>query len=462
MFIELDKKEKSKAAAIDASGKSITYGEIIDFADEWYAKINKRCLVLIVADNTIGALAGYLACMINRIVPLIVGNGIKKSALDNLIETYHPNYIWASEDVEVTGKKEIYAEWGYCLLKTELEQYVLYDELSLLLTTSGSTGSPKLVRHSYNNLEAQARNISAFFELTKTDRPLISLPMHYTMGLSSINSHLYVGATLLLTDDSMLSPSFWKFISEQKVSSITGVPYSFEIMYRLRIYNKELPDLKLLTQGGGRLSKEIQLKFAEYIKANGGKYIATYGQTEGSARMAYLPDEYAISKCGSIGKAIPNGKLYLIDDEGKVIETPDTKGEMVYEGPNVTLGYAERGEDLMKEDENFGRLYTGDIAYKDADGMFYIVGRKKRFLKLFGHRVSLDECEQIIKTKYAIECACAGDDKKLRIYIVDKNYEQSVKDYILDQTELYANEIEVITLKDIPKSEAGKVLYSQL
>lgn len=462
MFINLDKREKSKVAAIDSSGESVLYGDIIEFGNIWHEKIPQRCLVLIVANNSVGALMGYLACMINRIVPLVVGSGIKKSALDNLIETYCPSYIWTSKDEDMIKEHMIYEKWGYCLIGTGLKQYAMYEELSLLLTTSGSTGSPKLVRHSYNNLEAQARNISTFFELTEGDRPLISLPMHYTMGLSSINSHLYVGATLLLTDDSLLSSSFWNFVEEQRASSITGVPYSFEMMYRLRIYNKKLPDLKLLTQGGGRLSKEIQIKFAEYIKANGGKYIATYGQTEGSARMAYLPAEYAISKCGSIGRAIPNGKLYLIDDTGKVIDDVNVNGEMIYEGPNVTLGYAEQGEDLIKEDENFGKLCTGDIAYKDADGMFYIVGRKKRFLKLFGHRVSLDECEQLIKAKYTIECACAGDDKKLRIYITDKNYEKPVKDYILSQTELYADGLEVIVLKEIPKSEAGKILYAQL
>ena len=198
------------------------------------------------------------------------------------------------------------------------------------------------------------------------------------------------------------------------------------------------------------------------IKENGGKYIATYGQTEGSARMAYLPDEYAISKYGSIGKAIPNGKLYLVDDRGGLIDKTYTQGEMVYEGPNVTLGYAECRGDLLKGDENYGKLYTGDIAYVDEDGMFYIVGRKKRFLKLFGYRVSLDECEQLIKSKYAIECACAGNDEKLCIYITDNYYEKLVKDYILDQTELYADTVEVKVLSSIPKSDAGKVLYSQL
>ncbi len=462
MFIELEKREKEKIAAIDTAGREVTYGGIIEFAEKWKEKIGERCMILIIASNSIGSLTGYLSCMINKDVPLMVGSGIKKDALAHLVDTYHPKYLWMPEGMEYEGAEKIWSEQGYCLVGTRLEQYPMFEELSLLLTTSGSTGSPKLVRHSYGNLEAQARNISAFFELTEADRPLVSLPMQYTMGISSINSHLYVGATLLLTDESMLSPIFWKFVSEQKASSITGVPYSFEMMYRLRIYNKKFPDLNLLTQGGGKLSRDIQVKFAEYIQQNGGRYIATYGQTEGSARMAYLPAEYAISKCGSIGKAIPNGKLYLVDDDGNMIENADTKGEMVYEGPNVTLGYAECGEDLIKGDENHGKLYTGDIAYKDEDGMFYIAGRKKRFLKLFGHRVSLDECEQLIKSEYAIECACTGDDKKLRIYLTDEKYQKLVKDYVLDHTELYADAIEVNILENIPKSEAGKILYSQL
>lgn len=463
MFLNLENIRKDKIAAIDSYKHQITYGELCDFACEWKMKIPERCMIIILADNSVGAFVGYIGSIIDKIVPLIISSSIKQDALEQLKETYDPAYIWMPKKNHCNSLEGIiYEKYDYVLVKQNKEIYPLYEELSLLLTTSGSTGSPKLVRHSYRNLEVQAGNLSEFFELEETDRPLVSLPLQYTMAISSINSHLFVGATLILSDLSLLSAELWEFIKKERVSSITGVPYSFEIMNRLRIYRRELPDLKLLTQGGGKLAKDIQIRFAEYIHKNGGKYIATYGQTEGSARMAYLPDEYSVSKCGSIGKAIPNGTIYIIDDNGEKISEANSVGEMVFEGENVTLGYAESREELALGDQNKGILYTGDLVYKDEDGYIYIVGRKKRFLKLFGHRVSLDECESLIKNEFHIDCACTGTDQQMLIYITDDQYLEPVKEYILSKTELYANSIKSILISKIPKNEAGKTLYSQL
>lgn len=462
MFLNLDQKALEKIAIIDSNFQKCTYGDLCTFAQNWIDIIHERCLIMILGDNTVGAVAGYLACVITKKVPLIVSSSIKSDALTHLKDTYSPQYIWAPKSICTNPEHIIYEQYDYVLTKECGTIYPLYKELSLLLTTSGSTGSPKLVRHSYRNLEIQAENVSEFFELKSEDHALVSLPIQYTMAISAINSHLYVGATLLMTDLSLLSPKFWSFVREQKASSITGVPYSFEIMNRLKIYKQSFPDLKLLTQGGGKLPADIQVRFAEYIHQNGGKYIATYGQTEGTARMAYLPDEFSISKCGSIGKAIPNGQITVVDTEGKEILEPNQVGEMVFKGENVTLGYAECGEDLIKGDENSGILYTGDLVYKDEDGFIFIVGRKKRFLKLFGHRVSLDECEQLIKNKFHIECACTGTDKVLKIYITDPQYVEPIKEYILQTTELYANILKCIVIDMIPKNEAGKTLYSQL
>lgn len=284
--------------------------------------------------------------------------------------------------------------------------------MSHLLPTSGSTGSPKLVRHCYANIEAAALNISTFFELKVTDRPLMVLPLYYTMGLSIVFSHFQVGATILITDLSMTDRAFWNFIKTERATSFTGVPYSFEILNLMRFFRMDLPDLELLTQGGGRMSKELNLKFAEYCREHGKRWVATYGQSEGTARMAYLPPEYAVSKCGSIGFAVPNGELSLMDSEGNTITLPNVEGEMCYRGRNVTLGYALEREDLLLGDERHGFLRTGDLAYRDKDGCYYIVGRMGRFLKLYGMRIGLDECERIIKGRYPIECACVGTDDK--------------------------------------------------
>ena len=330
------------------------------------------------------------------------------------------------------------------------------------MPTSGSTGSPKLVRHKYANIEAAALNISTFFELTNNDRPLLVLPLYYTMGLSIVFSHLYAGATVLATNQSMTDRAFWQFLKEQRATSFTGVPYSFEILNLMRFFRMDLPDLQLLTQGGGKMPKALNQKFVDYCKSTGKRWIATYGQSEGTARMAWLPAEWAESKMGSIGRAVPNGEMFLIDSEGNTITEPNVQGEMCYRGKNVTMGYARQREDLLLGDERNGFLKTGDLAYQDEDGCFYIVGRMGRFLKLFGMRIGLDECEQIIKAKFPIECACVGNDEKMTVYITDERLTASVKEELVEKTKLVATAFEIKVIPAIPKNEAGKVLYSKL
>lgn len=178
--------------------------------------------------------------------------------------------------------------------------------------------------------------------------------------------------------------------------------------------------------------------------------------------MAWLPPAYALEKCGSIGKAIPNGKLYIVDENGESVDRPDTVGEMVYEGPNVTLGYAEKGEDLALGDERHGVLYTGDMVKMDGDGFFYIVGRKKRFLKLLGYRVGLDECENIIKAAFGMDCACVGDDQCMQIYATSEQNLEAVRRYIADKTGINSSAFRVHYIEALPRNEAGKVLYSAL
>lgn len=462
MFLQIDKKAPEAIAIIDSENVEITYGEIICFAKKFRKEISNRFLVFILSRNCVGAAVGYLGAMINRIVPLMLSATMDQELLATLVEIYHPEYIWKPIEMVEETQTVLMREYGYALIATGLKGYPMYEDLSLLLTTSGSTGSPKLVRHSYNNLEAQARNISAFFELDSTERPMLDLPINYTYGLSVLNSHLYSGATVLLTSMNVLNPGYWKFLKEEKATSFTNVPYSYELLKKLKVFQMALPDLKVFSQGGGKLSDELYREFAEFARDTGRKFIPTYGQTEGSARMAWVPPEMALEKCGSIGKAIPQGKLYIVDDNGNEVEEPGVVGEMVYEGPNVTLGYAQCGEDLSLGDERKGILYTGDMVKKDEDGYFYIVGRKKRFLKLWGYRVGLDECELIIKSAFDVECACVGDDKGMQIYVTDENQLDAIKKYLSDKTNINSSAFHMNYIDKLPRNEAGKILYSKL
>lgn len=463
MILRLNEHPQEAVAAIDSSGNNLKYGELLSFSDSLKELLPKRTLLFLLTENNVGGIAWSIGCMNAAEVPLILNAHTEEGLLQNLFDIYQPPYLCVPTAMAGKWKYEVVAEYyGYTLLRTGMSECLMHEDLSHLLPTSGSTGSPKLVRHKYGNIEAAALNISTFFELTDKERPLLVLPLYYTMGLSVVFCHLYVGATVLITNLNMTDKAFWDFMKGQQATSFTGVPYSFEIMNLMRFFRMDLPDLTLLTQGGGKMPRPLNLKFAEYCRDTGRRWIATYGQSEGTARMAYLPPEYAISKCGSIGRAVPNGELSLIDGDGVVIETPNTEGEMCYRGKNVTMGYARKREDLLLGDERHGFMRTGDLAYRDADGCYYIVGRIGRFLKLYGMRIGLDECEQIIKAKYPIECACVGTDEKMTVYITKPEFAVLVKERLVDKTKLVASAFEIKVVNSIPKNEAGKILYSKL
>lgn len=455
-----------KTAIIDEFGNKLSYEKLDKKGRELAQAIDKRCLVFSLCQNTMGAVLGYTAFVNNRIVPVLLNAHLERELLDNLLAVYTPSYLWVPEEQksDYNGTEIVYESMGYTLLKTSFKkEYPLYDELCLLLTTSGSTGSPKFVRQSYANVKANADSIVQYLELNETERPITTLPMNYTYGLSIINSHFMVGATLLVTDKGIMQKEFWNFFKEQEATSFGGVPYTYEMLERLRFQRMQLPSLRYMTQAGGKLIPELHKKFAEYAETNDKKFIVMYGQCEATARMGYLPADMAVKKCGSMGIAIPGGKFHLIDINGQEIKEAHVTGELVYEGTNVTLGYAECGDDLIKGDERKGRLETGDMAQFDEDGYYYIVGRKKRFLKIYGNRVNLDEIDRMIKGKFdGIDCASAGVDDHMYLFITDESLASDVRNFVIQKTRLNSAAFQTIVIDEIPKNDSGKTLYKEL
>lgn len=457
MFLGLDKKDRNKVAVIDDSGRSVTYGEICDFTGEFAQHQSYRTLIFILSENKIGSLLGYTASLSNRIVPLILSAATEEGLYKNLLEVYKPEYLWMPNAIaERKGFEPVFTAWDYSLVKTGYPRVPVFDDLSLLLPTSGSTGSPKLVRHSFRNIEANADNVRRLFELDGSEKAMAILPMHYTMGLSVATSHLFAGSTLLLSGRSLLDKGFWSMLKE--ATSFTGVPYSYEILTKMRFTRMDLPNLKVITQGGGKLSEEMFKMLVQYAHDHGKKFIATYGQTECTARMAYLPAEWAMTKICSIGFAEPGGKLSIIDKDGIETCEGEAEGEMVYRGENVTLGYATCGEDLLKGDENHGIMHTGDLARRDADGCYFIIGRLKRFLKIYGLRIGLDEVEQMVKAGFNADCYCKGDDEKLVVLVTDAQLKEVLPLFIEEKTHLFHQRVEVQVVKEILRNETGKVI----
>ncbi|MDD3212748.1 MAG: AMP-binding protein [Eubacteriales bacterium] len=451
-------------AVEDEYGVRLTYAELRHEGRMLCQQADGRCLVFCLCRNVIGSFVGYVSFLNGGVVPAMLPADMDPALFETLYQTYQPKYVWAPQEFELEDSCLRYERFGYHLLQTPFgDSTRLLPELALLLTTSGSTGSPKLVRQSYRNIRANTDSIVDYLHLLPDERPITTLPMNYTYGLSIINSHVDVGATILLTDKGVAQKDFWSFFKGKQATSFGGVPYTYEMLDRMRFTRMDLPSLRTMTQAGGKLLPDLHRKYAEWCRDTGREFIVMYGQCEATARMAYLPWQHSLEKVGAMGVAIPGGAFELVDTEGNVIDAPHVTGELRYHGDNVTLGYAQTAADLVKGDERHGVLETGDMAQRDEEGYYTIVGRKKRFLKMFGNRVNLDEVERMLKTAFPnVECACAGKDDHLIIFSVDPEALPKMRAFVAEKTGLNPSGFFTVAVDAIPKNEAGKTLYKEL
>lgn len=450
--------DSNDIALVDQHNRILTYEQLHKKKEEMkeHIEVKKgKSLGFLICNNATEDIIMYLAALSNGDALCLLNSNINDALLTQLIDRYSPDWVYISErqwvnklsyHIQVqTDQFSIYRKKSNSIDK-------IHPELAILLTTSGTTGNPKLVKLSYDNIMSNAKSISEYLKLNKYERAITSLPMSYSYGLSVINSHLYVGATLLVTNDTIISKSFWDFFRSNQATSLAGVPYTYQMLKRLQIEKLNLSSLKTLTQAGGRLSSELVRYFYDASKSNNWDFYVMYGQTEATARISYVPPERLESKLDSIGIAIPGGELSI----------DSSTSELIYKGPNVMLGYAENRSDLGFGDENKGVLFTGDITTKDSEGFYYIIGRKKRFIKLFGLRVNLDDIEKLIEAEFKISVACIGNDERLIIVISGKEINKEVKEYVSGFYKLHTSVIEVKYYQDIPKTDNSKINYSVL
>lgn len=441
--------------------RSYSYKEMLEAGDSICQEVGERSLVFCLCANRVESLFGYIGFLRGRVVPVLLDADIPVDQLQKLMERYQPTHVWAPETREdlANSLDAFYGYGGYALFETETSvRHQLHEELALLLTTSGSTGSPKLVRLTYNNLSANATSIIDYLDIDQTDKPITTLPMNYSYGLSIINSHLLKGATLILTDRSIVQKEFWELCRAEKATTFGGVPFHYEMLKRLKFETYDLPSLKKLTQAGGKLDSKLAQHFATVCAEKGIQFFIMYGQTEATARMSYLPDQMHAKKEGSIGIAIPGGTLTLRDESGNDIQEANVIGELVYQGDNVSFGYATSLADLSKGDDNHGVLRTGDMAYRDEDGYFFIVGRIKRIIKLYGSRISLDEVEALLR-EHGHDCVCAGEDDQLYVYTLQNDVARIQK---IIKEQIKVKGVRVMQIDEIPRNAFGKIRYAAL
>ena len=460
-------KKNSEKVAIITESVHITYNEIYMQYERLLSIFKGKNLILFVCINSVEAIIGYLAFLNCEQVPLMVEGNLKNEEIENLENIYKPEYLYLPYKYLKNYKAYtiIYNYKGYVLLKTNyVNSEEIFSELALLLPTSGSLGSKKYVRQSYNNILQNANAIVKYLNIDKNEKPILTLPINYTYGLSIVNSHVLVGATLLLSEKKIIQKEFWDFFEREQATSFSGVPYTYEILKKIGFLNKKYKHLKTLTQAGGKLKEELQKEFTQYVLRNKKNFYIMYGQTEATARMTYLPCHEIFDKFGCVGKVIPGGEIEILDYNGTGILSELIEGEVIYKGDNVSLGYANCRKDLCMGNVWNGVLMTGDIGYKDADGYLYITGRKKRFIKLYGKRYNLDEIENKISLKYNIELCCVGNDESIILYLLKQNLllKEEIIDYIYRETKIPPRNIFVRGITEIPRSSSGKVEYNNL
>lgn len=462
-MFDLDK-YRNKTAVTTEKGNKMTYAQLKEDAESIVAEMEPRKFTFCLCENTIGSFVGYVAFMTHNVPTVLLDASKDSRVIGSLIDHYKPTYIWKPKNnhIDIADLTDVILTYeDYELVKTKFDGYEIHPDVLLCLTTSGTTGSPKFVKLTEDNLRSNAESIADYLKITEKERAITSLPMYYSFGMSVINSHLIKGATLLLTDKAVIQREFLTFLKEGKATSIAGVPYTYEMLRRLRFLKMDLPELKTMIQAGGKLNANIVKEYVNAAQASGKEFIVMYGQTEAAPRMSYLPFDKALEKYASIGIAIPGGKLSLRDVNDQEITTIDTDGELIYKGPNVCMGYAECIEDLAKGDENHGVLHTGDVARFDSDGYFYITGRMKRFVKVWGNRCNLDATEQLVKA-ITTSCACVGVDDKITVFVTESGLDEKIKNYLIDKTGLNIRAFDVKVIDAIPTLPSGKLDYQTM
>jgi long-chain acyl-CoA synthetase len=404
-------------------------------------------LAAVECDNSLPSLQAYLGCLRARIPVALIDAGLNAALRAALYARFEVSVVHGPGG---SGWQRLRPRGPTC-----------HPDLALLLSTSGSTGSPKLVRLSLANLTANATSIASYLALDSSSRAITSLPQQYSYGLSVIHSHLLAGGSLALTAASVAERGFWDHFRDSQANSLAGVPTMYDMLRRLRLERMNLPHLRTLTQAGGRMPVPLVSWLAGLAAERGWRFYVMYGQTEASARMAYLAPEEVADHPGSVGRAIPGGQFHLEDDSGHVIVGNGQPGRLVYSGPNVMLGYAESVAQLALGDVQQGRLLTGDLAQRDDDGRFTITGRTSRFLKVFGNRVGLDDVEALLASQGLQVCATGRDDQ-IVLAATDGQALDAAAQVVITTLRIHKSAVATLHLASLPTSSAGKVLYADI
>ncbi len=342
-------------------------------------------------------------------------------------------------------------------------------DLAAIIYTSGSTGKPRGVMLSHLNLVQNSRAIVTYLELTSAARMLVVLPFFYIYGLSLLNTHFLVGGTLVLENRNQFPNLIVNSLKSSGANGFAGVPSTYALLLNRSTFRQEqFPALRYLTQAGGPMAPTLIQELMQLLPDK--KLFIMYGATEASARLAYLDPRQLPNKIGSIGKAIPNVELKIVNENGEICK-PGEIGEIVARGSNIMQGYWQDPDATAQVLQADG-FHTGDLARMDHEGYLFIVGRKNDIIKSGAHRISAQEIEAILlQSPQVHEVAVIGVPDPLlgeaiQAFVVPKNKNnctpQDLKQFCEQKMPKMKIPRRILLVEELPKNSAGKIMKAVL
>lgn len=343
------------------------------------------------------------------------------------------------------------------------------DDIAQIIYTSGTTGKPKGVMLTHRNLVANTLSVNDYLKLDTTDSIMAVLPFFYSYGNSIMLTHIACGGTLVVNQSFVYPNVILDQMVAEKVTGLSGVPSTFAILlHRSAIREYTFPNLRYLTQAGAPMSPALAKQLTTLF--SGSEIYIMYGQTEAAPRLSYLDPKFLLEKQGSIGKAIPGVTLEVLTEEGEEAAVGET-GEIVASGDNIMVGYWERPEETKKVLRD-GKLWTGDLAYRDKEDFLYIVSRKSDLIKSGSHRIAPKEIEEVIsELKGVSEVAVTGKEDAIlgeaihAFVVLLPECTTTPKEITLHcRRNLPAFKVPhtIIIIDELPKSDSGKIKKKDL
>jgi long-chain acyl-CoA synthetase len=443
-----------RIALSDDQGLAMSYRMVFDKLEEFRTShfVEANELVILILSREIDSILAYLGVLSSGASLIIAPEDMSPNAVNELRAAYRPNAILGSaSEIKKLGMvpTKTWGEIGRVEIKEGVKAPAIQQQV--LMSTSGSSGSPKQVRLTEGHLAANARDIATALGIVSDDVALTQLPLSYSYGLSVLNSHLWAGAHVVCSSIGVVSSGFVQFLEAQNISSLVGVPFTYQMYTKIGIYERLPKSVRYLTQAGGAMKREVVSEVATALSKSSVGFFSMYGQTEATARIAILHSSLALDYPDSVGLPVPSGSVE--------IGTENHSDELVFFGPNTMLGYSLNREDLSDPDACLGYLQTGDLA-EIRDGLIFIKGRIKRIAKINGMRVNLAEIEQSL-SKFAPTAVVEQSDKLL--VVSEAPQEQLVQvGELLKALGFQDRDFKLTRVDELPKLHSGKVNLAAL